>query len=256
MSSLYWLILLGLSGVALFAMLAMIWRRVDGILRELKQTHAVVDRIAVHHLPEVTKQVQYIALLEHELALDRPLPPTRGFAASPDFLHGVASAVLEARPEICVEFGSGVSTLVTARCLQKNGKGKLFSFDHDKAWAQTTRDMLKHYGLADYAQVIDAPIEPITTAGRDTRWYRTSDIPESGIDFFVIDGPPMSTGPAARLPALHVLAPRLSPGAVGFLDDASRASEQAALADWKQAFPEIAQSWCYFEKGGVRFDRK
>lgn len=190
------------------------------------------------------------------MALDRPLPATRGFAASPDFLYAIASAVRETSPETCVEFGSGVSTLVTARCLQMQGKGKLLSFDHDETLAQATRDMLNRYGLADYARVINAPIEPITIAGRTTRWYRVREIPESGIDFFVIDGPPGSTGPSARLPALHVLAARLSCGAVGFLDDANRPSEQAALADWKTAFPEIGQSWLYFEKGGVRFDRK
>ena len=72
MASLYGLVLLlALVAVMAFAMLAMIWRRADGILKEIKQTRAVVDRIAVRHLPEVTKQGQYIALLEHELALDK-----------------------------------------------------------------------------------------------------------------------------------------------------------------------------------------
>src|SRR5690242_20570642 len=66
------------------------------------------------------RQVEALAGIFLELGITHSLPPTRGWAASPDFLREIAVHVLHARPGVIVECGSGVSTVVLARCLQKN----------------------------------------------------------------------------------------------------------------------------------------
>lgn len=55
MPPIYWSILLGLAGVTMIAVLAMIWRRLDGILKEIKQTRSRVIKLSVRYLPEITK---------------------------------------------------------------------------------------------------------------------------------------------------------------------------------------------------------
>ncbi len=254
--TIFWISLLSVVVILILVLTLLIWRRTNSILYEVKENLKIIEQISVHKLPEVTKQAQYLSLLEHKLQLNMPLPPTRGFAASPDILHVIAGTVLGEKPKICVEFGSGVSTVVTARCLQLNGFGKLYSFDHDAEWIQKTRDMLHQYDLQAYVEIFHAPVEPILINGVNTQWYRTADIPEKGIDFFVIDGPPMRIAPQARLPALHVLAQRLSAQTIGYLDDSDRPDEQIALANWQQAFPDIKQTNCFYEKGATRLERQ
>src|SRR5689334_9786012 len=56
-----------------------------------------------------------------ELGVDRALPVSRGWAASPDFLVRVRERVLRRRPRIAVECGSGISTIVTALTLREVG---------------------------------------------------------------------------------------------------------------------------------------
>ena len=60
------------------------------------------------------RQVEARAVLEAKLDLGQPLPLTRGWAASPDFLLYVFDHILQYRPKTVVELGSGVSTAVAA----------------------------------------------------------------------------------------------------------------------------------------------
>jgi len=71
--------------------------------------------------------LQVIALFQLYQALSprRLLPRTRGWAASPDFLLTLYHTIRSRRPELVVEIGSGVSTLVCAYALQQNGSGRL-----------------------------------------------------------------------------------------------------------------------------------
>jgi predicted O-methyltransferase YrrM len=63
------------------------------------------------------------------------------------------------------------------------------------------------------------------------KWYaRASFKGLAKIDLLVIDGPPSSTNPDARYPALEHLIPLLSPKATIILDDVDR-DEERKLAD-------------------------
>ncbi|MFZ1332125.1 MAG: hypothetical protein WAR83_08050, partial [Flavobacteriales bacterium] len=52
-----------------------------------------------------------------------PLPPTRGWAASPDLLRTVYGHVLAEQPQLVLEASSGTSTIVIAYAMKRLGKG-------------------------------------------------------------------------------------------------------------------------------------
>lgn len=196
------------------------------------------------------RQLEALQGLYAELDLKISLPPTRGWAASPDFLLELARQVRAKRPISVLECSSGTSTLVLARCLQLNGVGKVFSLEHDPYYASQTREQLLRHGLQDWAQVLDAPLQPHTLTGESWPWYDLSELPATTtIDLLVIDGPPQATRTLARYPAGPLLFHRLNPGGQVFLDDAARSDELAILQRWQQEFPALKHSLRVCEKG-------
>jgi hypothetical protein len=195
-------------------------------------------------------QLEVLLGLYVDLGLTKSLPGTRSWAASPDFLMELVRHTLRQKPTTVVECSSGTSTVVLARCLQMNGGGKVYSLEHDPIYAQQTAAHLARHGLSEFAEVIVAPLEPMTVRGESWLWYGHSTLPESvPIDMLVIDGPPTATGPLARYPAGPALFSRLAEDATVFLDDAKRDSEISILERWKTEFPQLTHYSKYCEKG-------
>jgi predicted O-methyltransferase YrrM len=170
--------------------------------------------------------------LARELDLPHPLPPTRAYAAAPDLLVELVAAIDRSAPEHVVELGGGISSLVIARRLAQRGGGRLTTLEHLPEYAEATRAELAVYGLAEHARVIEAPLEEIELEGERWPWYELgTDVPER-IDLLVVDGPPGTTRPQARYPALPILRERLTPGALVFLDDTDRTQEQEIVRRW------------------------
>lgn len=160
----------------------------------------------------VFAQLEALLWLRDMLDLDRPLPPTRGWAASPDLLLEVVKHIHDAQPEQIVEMGSGTSSVVIAASLRKWGNGRLFSLEHEPEHAARTRAEIELHGLSSVATVVDAPLGEVIIAGSPWRWYT---VPPDGlparIDMLFVDGPPAATWPLARYPAFPVFAERLRP---------------------------------------------
>lgn len=195
-------------------------------------------------------QIQALNALERKLGLSQALPAMRGWAGSPDFLLAVADSVLERQPNCVMECSSGVSTLVVARCLQLNGKGHVYSLEHDLEYANKSRNLLERYGLRDWATVIDAPLKTIEG---NSPWYDEQAIPNdlSQIEMLIVDGPPASTAPLARLPALPKLIHRMSNHFTVILDDADRKDEAEIIKKWMEQFPQLTSRYLFCEKGMV-----
>lgn len=206
--------------------------------------HLVAIRQEVY---AIFPQTQALAALERLLALPQALPPTRGWAGSPDFLLALAQQALQQRPTRVVECSSGVSTLVLARCMQMNGSGHVYSLEHEAVYAHKTRAMLREYGLSAFATVLHAPL----VQADERAWYDISTLPGAAkpIELLVVDGPPESLGPLARYPALPRLAPVLAEHCTILLDDAGRADEQEIVARWRCEFPAYRSQYLPFEKG-------
>jgi predicted O-methyltransferase YrrM len=227
-------------------------RRIHLIVHDMeRRLDEEIRRQSVTHF----QQLQLLRRLEQELSVDEPLPPMRGMAASPDILLMLARHCRRTAPDVIVECGSGVSTVVLARCLQLNGGGLVYSLDADARFAEETRRELDRRGLGSFAVVLDAPLTRHTVNGETVQWYDTSALPKTEIDMMFIDGPPTWTGPLARLPAGPILFPRLKPGGTVFADDTARADETRAVDRWLTLFPDLRKTEHFAESGCITLTR-
>ncbi|WP_193369756.1 class I SAM-dependent methyltransferase [Pelagibius marinus] len=224
-------VLLGLS----ISLNLYLLRKVQWVFRMADRLKHTVDR----RFRQQMRQIQCLQALQQDLSFARSLPPAGGKAASPDFLKLLADHILREKPEVVVECGSGLSTIVISRCLQLNGKGHLFSLEHMEEFAEQTRKELDRQGLSQWGSVLDAPLEPCQVDGRAFNWYRSHELPDLVIDLVIVDGPPARTGTSPRYPAGPVLFPRLSFRGAVFIDDAGRPEELAVIAEWRRNFPSL-----------------
>jgi len=185
-------------------------------------------------------QTQSLLSLFPLLDITHPLPPMRGAAVLPDLADVILSLILERKPELVLEAGSGVSTLIIAYALRHVGKGRLISLEHEQAYLVQTMAHLERHGLTDVAAVVHAPLKTVMINGKRWRWYDTESLAMAKpIDLFFIDGPPGNTQNLARYPALPLLIAKLSADAVLILDDVNRGPEQRILRMWTTQFPDF-----------------
>lgn len=210
-----------------------------------------------HHEAWAERRVHYRQLeayvsLVSGLDFPGPLPAMRDWVLSPDLALELVERIERHRPETVVELGSGVSTLVLARALQRVGRGRVLSLDHEAAFAERTRERLRRFGLDGVAEVVHAPIVEQAVDGETWPWYDLSDVPlPASIDLLLVDGPPGWLRARARYPALPALEGRLAAGALVVLDDADRPDERAVVAAWTASRPDVAVETLPMEKGGV-----
>lgn len=248
--SLTWIELVVIAGSAASLAACLLAAYLIYKLRQVHETLYGTDYAMRKISLEVTRNLQDIDVLRHELALYRPLPQMRGWAASPDVLLVLARHVRQQRPATIFECGSGVSTIVHARAAQLNGFGHVYSVDHDADYAEQTRRALADFGLEEWATVTHAPLTESADGGT---WYDTARLPAvAKIDMLFIDGPPADRpNPLGRYPAGPTLFSRLSENAAVFIDDADRPGETEILRRWAAEFPKLQQKVHFCEKGCV-----
>jgi predicted O-methyltransferase YrrM len=211
-------------------------RKVNWLFRIAERIKRSKDR----QFRQLFRQMQFLHALQKELNFPKSLPPTGGIAASPDFLKSLADQVLTSKPKLVVECGSGMSTVVIARCLQLNRSGRIFSLEHLARFAEQTRDELERQDLSDWATVIHAPLRTYEFSGRAFQWYPVQDLPDEPVDLIVVDGPPASVGESPRYPAGPILFPRLSSEGAIFIDDAGRPEEASVIQKWRRQFTHLS----------------
>lgn len=213
-------------------------RNADRFSKELaSQTGRIKTELGhVYHQFEAVEQLLPL------LKLSAPLPPSRGWAASPDFLLTLAHVTKMVKPRLTVELGSGVSSLVLA----KSGAKKIVSLDHSEEFGNQTRQMLASHGVRGE----DIRIHELESYSGRYKWYAKSTFKDlTKIDLLVIDGPPSSTNPDARYPALEHLIPLLSSKATVILDDVDREEERKLADAIAKALPNHVMTILSHEKG-------
>lgn len=172
------------------------------------------------------------------------LPNLGSWKADTGLLGLVVDHILENRPKLVVEFGTGASTLIIARALQLAGGGNLISFEQHADFVDLTRKWLADYGLE--ADLRAVPLRP-SPDGWPGLWYDHGPLP-ANIDLMLIDGPPWTIHPFTR-GAAATLFDRIAPGGTILLDDAARPGERVVARRWKKAWPNFAfRLW----KGGTK----
>jgi len=201
--------------------------------------------------------VQALLYLSHYIQTEHPLPRMGDWAVSADFLAQLVSTIRAREPDLIVEVGSGVSTVVAAYCLEKIGKGQIISIDHDKQFAELTRKHLEQHNLSQRAVVLFAPLKTSEIKEQEWLWYDISGLTvPSPIDMLIVDGPPGYTQQLARYPALPFLYNRLNRDAVVLMDDGARPDEKKIVEIWEKEFPELDSQYMPLEKGLYILHRK
>lgn len=191
---------------------------------------------------------QHHALLQIRPLLGEVSLDLSRWAADPILVHNAVRLLADTRPRLVLECGSGSSTVVMARCLRALGRGRIISLEHDPKYARRTADLLRLHGLEDVATVVTAPLTERDTNGQRVRWYGPQYEPllRGPVDVLLVDGPPGSSGPRARYPAVPLLAPHLAPECWIMLDDGDRTDERAAASAWRS---ELGATLTYLEGG-------
>lgn len=187
--------------------------------------------------------------LQDRLNLRKGLPYTRNWSAGPDFLQIIVDHCLEFRPSVVLECGSGLSTLMLARCCQLNQQGHVYSLEDSGEYAEHTREYLDRYDLRAQASVLHAPLQNQSVNGENYDWYTLEKVPDRRIDMLVIDGPSGFIQKNSRYPAIPMLFDNFARHCVAFLDDAARGDEKEIVELWKKAYPAIGHEYVDTERG-------
>lgn len=235
------------TGLACLALLVLLTRKVMRLDRELgRLQHGQMQRMNRLAASASTQREEILGVQQEMLAQVEALidlyslitprasmPSMQGWASAPTTLRALLHTVLEQQPRIVVECGSGSSSIWLGYVLQKLGRGRCVSLEHDEVYAAASRRLVRLHGLEDVVEIRHAPLVPVTVGDREYAWYdpaALADLSEVGVVF--VDGPPGHVGELARLPALPVLAPYCTPDAVFILDDTSRPDESEIGKTW------------------------
>lgn len=187
-------------------------------------------------LDDLFSQIEATIQLESIYGFDHVLPPSRGWAASPDLLIQVIDAIRTQKPKLVVELGSGLSTVWIAKALKENGGGKLVSLDHEDFFANKTAEVLAKSGLSEWVDLRVSSLEEQIWPEGSELWYAPSTYQDlTDIDVLLVDGPPKRKGiKTYRWPAMWALDSKLSKNAVVILDDAFRDAELELGQTWAE----------------------
>ena len=166
-----------------------------------------------------------------------------GWSLSPAAVDLLEQAILEHRPELILEFGSGVSTACLAHFQRELagivGRPLVVSLEEDKDQARTTSALLDELGLAGTAAVLAAPLADRAVEGGIERCYEppigalTQLFGGRRAGLVLVDGPSLPSG-GSRFATVPLARDLIASGAVVFLDDARRDSELAVARRWKR----------------------
>lgn len=204
-------------------------------------------------LDALWRRTEALTALYSTLALTAPLPPLGDWAIDPLFGVCLVNVVLDCRPAVVVECGSGASTVIAAAALRRHGiEGHVTTLEQDPVYADVARGYLRRHGLETFATVHTAPL--VDGDHGHGLWYDTSALATlaGGVDLLVVDGPPTAgTSPTARGPALDVIHDRLNPGARVLVDDAMRPGEQEVMARWARDHPDVEFGYLLTQNGAA-----
>lgn len=212
-----------------------------------------ISDVIKKEISNAARQIEVTIELQHYFATgELPTVNTErhGWPISPDFAIYLVQ-LLEANDyDLIIEFGSGVSTVVIAKTLAKMSQRrserfgtKFVSFEHLKQYYDQTKTQLKSAGVDDWVQLHLAPLEPYRPANGNVYDYYAchqslADLAETFQDphkklLVVVDGPPGSTCPHARYPALPIVLNFFKQNPVHILlDDYFREDEKQIAKMW------------------------
>lgn len=139
--------------------------------------------------------------------------------------------LMEIKPTIILEAGSGISTLLFAKFQEKhNQNGRVISLEQDKKEKIRVEDLLKKFKLDSFVNILYAPLN--SRGGYEFSHQNILQISgnKKG-DWLMIDGPCGTDG--SRDQVMYDLLPYMNPGSIWFADDSFRDGELSFLKQWE-----------------------
>lgn len=196
------------------------------------------------------KQLEILSSFYSVLGIEKSLPATGGWAASPDFLQKISEVILQREPGVVVEASSGISSLIIGYCFKKIGKGKVISLEHDILYVEKSKKMILDHNLEKYVEVIHAPLIEYDIKGKKWLWYDINSLKNvSEIDMVVVDGPPYYVQEFSRYPVIPLLYDVMSNDSVLVIDDGNRKEEKEIIKRWDKEYEYISSEFFSFETG-------
>lgn len=231
---------------------AQLEKRLESSDAKLDKWGKSVESSIQREVANAVKQIEAFATLQGYLASGDLMPAFHGWPVSPDFALLVIELLEHNRFDAVIEFGSGSSTLLVARALAhlarkhpEHRRPIQVAFEHLEEFHAGTANLLERAGLRDEVMLVLAPLTPMTLAsGEIFNYYDPGDALADVAQrlahvtapriLAIVDGPPESTGPLARYPALELLLTAF-PRQHGYflLDDYRRSSEQQTVCKWE-----------------------
>jgi hypothetical protein len=261
-------------------------------VESLRQTKKAVEQIALldaykqgvkdvdKRLSNAVKQIEAFVSIQNYLTTGYSLPSFHLAAISPDMGLFLIERLRERHYDLIIEFGSGTSTVLFVKVLQitrhgaaagettltdrSRGIQSIQSFEHDIFYLHKTRALLASQGLDEQVALTHAPLIDWQDESGSYIYYdcdaalgvlarRLADGNAKRL-LILVDGPPGSTCPNARYPAVPFVFKHLGRHEIDLvLDDANRAEEKAIVelwrGFWKRRFIHMTQESVASEKG-------
>jgi Methyltransferase domain len=171
--------------------------------------------------------------------------PWSGYAMRPSGVVKILNEMVINQRSTVVECGAGLTTVYIASLMRQQGKGHLYTIEHDAAWVDVVRGLLAQGGLESYVTLIHAPLVGCALSLEGTDWYDERAIAavlgDRVIDLLVVDGPPAydEARRYARYPAAVYFQGQMAADYAIVLDDIDRAGEQHVMAQWEKLLPGL-----------------
>ena len=228
-------------------------------LDALKSTKSALQSAFKREIDNALQQsVAYTGLHDYFASGRLPVvtPWQRGWPASPDFMCWLVELIEQNDYDLIVEFGSGMTTVYTARTLaariRRDASQKVaraVSFEHQEEFCRKTRELLSQGGcneILESVEVVHAPLHPYTAPDGTVYQYYACEEQLSALSaaykssasriLVTVDGPPRATGKNARYPAFPLVMRYLASAHIDFLlDDYNRDDERELAGAWQSA---------------------
>lgn len=175
------------------------------------------------------------------------------WAILPDLAQILVGLMEGRKPQIILELGCGVSTLILAYARQALNLGcQIIVIESEEWMAQQVRDLLWRHGVGDATiRFIVVPLVEQTLHDETYRWFDLASVWDTlpKADLLLVDAPPGRLQRHSRYPAMILLAKKLNPRAVVVLDDGYRDDEQWIAREWSKLFPDFEATFLPTLKG-------
>lgn len=259
-------------------------QRVEELLGLVRQQAKAIESLKTGLSKQITTQIaNSTKQIEAHQALQALVgdvaAPLHGWPISPDFALQLVRLIRDNDYHLIVEFGSGTSTLLSLRTIERFGLSsapcdpaphRLLTFEHLDTYHQKTADLVSACPNRALLDLRLSPLEPWEDATGNYSYYSGITAIAEAIQalslafqgalkmLVVIDGPPGATCHWARYPAFPIVldaASGLNLSIDFLLDDMIRTDEKEMALAWEhqlQAFGLPYQRVDYnFEKGGL-----